>query len=82
MNFMHYNWGIVGSGWIAHDMANALIQEGVGIYGVASGHLSSAKKFSEEFSIEHVYENYQAMFEDENIDIVYIPHHIILTMKL
>lgn len=74
---MHYNWGIVGSGWIAHDMANALIQEGVGIYGVASGHLSSAKKFSEEFSIEHVYENYQAMFEDDNIDIVYIatPHN-------
>ena len=40
---MHYNWGIVGSGWIAHDMASALIQEGVGIYGVASGHYSSAQ---------------------------------------
>ena len=77
VNSVHYNWGIVGSGWIAHDMANALIQEGVGIYGVASGHYSSAKKFSEEFSIEHVYENYQSMFEDENIDIVYIatPHN-------
>lgn len=37
VNFMHYNWGIVGSGWIAHDMANALIQEGVGIYGVLLG---------------------------------------------
>lgn len=74
---MPYNWGIVGSGWIAHDMANALIQEGVGIYGVASGHYSSTKKFFEEFSIEHVYETYQAMFEDENIDIVYIatPHN-------
>ena len=74
---MPYNWGIVGSGWIAHDMANALIQEGVGIYGVASGHYSSAKKFSEEFSIEHVYETYQVMLEDENIDIVYIatPHN-------
>ena len=77
VNSVHYNWGIVGSGWIAHDMANALIQDGVGIYGVASGHYSSAIKFSEEFSIEHVYENYQAMFEDENIDIVYIatPHN-------
>ncbi len=74
---MHYNWGIVGSGWIAHEMADALIQEGVGIYGVASGHLSSAKKFSEEYSILHVYENYQMMFEDHNIDIVYIatPHN-------
>ena len=77
VNSVHYNWGIVGSGWIAHDMANALIQEGVGIYGVASGHYSSAIKFSEEFSIEHVYENYQAMFEDGNIDIVYnaTPHN-------
>ena len=77
VNSVHYNWGIVGSGWIAHDMANALIQEGVGIYGVASGHYSSAIRFSKEFSIEHVYENYQSMFEDENIDIVYIatPHN-------
>ena len=24
-NSVHYNWGIVGSGWIAHDMANAFI---------------------------------------------------------
>lgn len=43
-NFIHYNREIVGPGWIAHDMANALIQEGVGIYGVASGHYSSTKK--------------------------------------
>lgn len=76
-NFIHYNREIVGPGWIAHDMANALIQEDVGVYGVASGHYSSTKKFFEEFSIEHVYETYQAMFEDENIDIVYIatPHN-------
>lgn len=76
-NFIHYNREIVGPGWIAHDMANALIQEDVGVYGVASGHYSSTKKFFEEFSIEHVYETYQAIFEDENIDIVYIatPHN-------
>lgn len=76
-NFIHYNWEIVGPGWIAHDMANALIQEDVGVYGVASGHYSSTKKFFEEFSIKHVYENYQAMFKDGNIDIVHIvtPHN-------
>ena len=60
-NFIHYNWEIVGPGWIAHDMANALIQEDVGVYGVASGHYSSTKKFFEEFSIKHVYENYEIM---------------------
>ena len=76
-NFIHYNREIVGPGWIAHDMANALIQEDVGVYGVASGHYSSAKKFSEECSIKHVYESYQAMFKDGNIDIVYnaTPHN-------
>ena len=76
-NFIHYNREIVGPGWIAHDMANALIQEDVGVYGVASGHYSSAKKFFEEFSIKHVNENYQAMFKDGNIDIVYnaTPHN-------
>lgn len=76
-NFIHYNREIVGPGWIAHDMANALIQENIGIYGVASGHYSSTKKFFEEFSIKHVYENYQAMFKDGNIDIVYnaTPHN-------
>lgn len=76
-NFIHYNREIVGPGWIAHDMANALIQEDVGIYGVASGHYSSTKKFFEEFSIKHVHENYQAMFKNGNIDIVYnaTPHN-------
>lgn len=76
-NFIHYNREIVGPGWIAHDIANALIQEDVGVYGVASGHYSSTKKFFEEFSIKHVYENYQAMFKDGNIDIVYnaTPHN-------
>lgn len=76
-NFIHYNREIVGPGWIAHDMANALIQEDVGVYGVASGHYCSTKKFFEEFSIKHVYENYQAMFKDGNIDIVYnaTPHN-------
>ena len=48
---MPYNWGIVGSGWIAHDMANALIQEGVGIYGVASGHLVRLKSFLKNFQL-------------------------------
>lgn len=25
VNSVHYNWGIVGTGWIAQDMANAFI---------------------------------------------------------
>lgn len=26
VNSVHYNWGIVGTGWIAQDMANALFK--------------------------------------------------------
>lgn len=74
---MHYKWGIVGSGWIAHDMADALDQEKIGVYGISSGHYESALKFAKEYQIEHVYSSYQEMFKDENIDIVYIatPHN-------
>lgn len=74
---MHYNWGIVGSGWIAHDMADALDQEKIKVYGISSGHYESALKFSKEYEIKHVFSSYQEMFKDENIDIVYIatPHN-------
>lgn len=74
---MPYKWGIVGSGWIAHEMADALIQEKIGVYAISSGHYSSAKKFGEEYGILHIYESYHEMFKDENIDIVYIatPHN-------
>lgn len=51
MCLMHYNWGIVGSGWIAHEMADALIQEGIGIYGVASGILVLLKSFQKSFQL-------------------------------
>lgn len=74
---MLYNWGIVGSGWIAHEMADALAQEHIRLYGISSGHYSSALKFGQEYSIEHIYQSYDEMFQDENIDIVYIatPHN-------
>ena len=81
-NFIHYNREIVGPGWIAHDMANALIQEDVGVYGVASGHYSSTKKFFEEFSIKHVYENYQAMFKMEILILSIMRLRITRIMKL
>lgn len=78
VNGMSYNWGIVGTGWIAHEMAEALNQEEIGVYGVTSGRLENANKFASEFDVQHVYENNDAMFCDENIDVVYIatPHNM------
>ena len=74
---MKYNWGIVGTGWIAHEMGQALKNVNGTIYGVCSGKIANAQKFADEFNGEHVYADTKAMFADENIDIIYIatPHN-------
>ena len=67
---MKYNWGIVGTGWIAHEMGQALKNVNGTIYGVCSGKIANAQKFADEFNVEHVYADTKAMFADENIDII------------
>ncbi|MGI6510963.1 MAG: Gfo/Idh/MocA family protein [Catenisphaera adipataccumulans] len=73
---MSYNWGIVGTGWIAHEMGDALKRNGRTIYGVCSGHVESARKYAQEYDVKKVFENVDAMVADDQIDIIYIatPH--------
>lgn len=72
-----YNWGIVGTGIIAHEMGRALLNLNMNIYGVTSGHYDNAIKYQEEFHVKHVFKTLEEMLEDKNIDIVYIatPHN-------
>lgn len=49
-----YNWGIIGTGWIAHEMGEALNRKGHGIYGVVSGRYENALSYQKEFNVEHV----------------------------
>ena len=53
---MKYNWGIVGTGWIAHEMGQALKNVNGTIYGVCSGKIANAQKFADEFNVEHIYQ--------------------------
>lgn len=48
------------------------------IYGIASRKYEKAKEYGKKFKISNVYENYDALFSDENIDAVYIclPNHL------
>ncbi|CDM70311.1 oxidoreductase [Clostridium bornimense] len=48
------------------------------IYGIASRKYEKAKEYGKKFKIPNVYENYDDMFLDENIDAVYIclPNHL------
>ena len=72
-----YNWGIIGTGWIAHEMGEAFLKLNKKIYGVVSGHYENALKYQEEFKVEKVYDTIDAMLEDDHIDAVYIatPHN-------
>ena len=70
-------WGIVSAGRIsaqfAHDMQ--FVKNGE-LAAVATRSLASAQAFAKKYHIEKCYEGYQTMFDDPDIDAVYIgtPH--------
>lgn len=73
-----YNWGIVGTGWIATEMGEALNNIDHSIYGVCSSNEAEAKKYAKKYNVEHVYANFKDLLADKQIDIVYIatPHNL------
>ncbi len=75
--FKKYNWGILGCGIISNEFAQAMRSNGRKIYSVANRTFNNAIKFARDFQIEKVYENVNDIFEDKNVDIIYVatPHN-------
>ena len=71
-----YNWGIIGTGWIANEMADALQEGKDEVHAVANPNEDSLQKFETEKNIKHLFTNSNEMIKDPNIDIIYIatPH--------
>lgn len=71
------NWGILGTGQIAHEMGAALKAVNGGIYAVCGTSIEKAEAFRQEFGTEKAYGSAAEMLADEHIDIVYIatPHN-------
>ena len=72
-------WGIVGLGRIAHKFANDLtLVENAELVAVASSDIDRSKVFAEAHEVPTYYGNYQSLYKDKNIDVVYIAtmHHI------
>ncbi len=70
-------WGILATGNIAQDMAQALYDSAdAEIVAVASRNLAKAEAFGETWNIPRRYEGYAALAQDPDVDIVYIatPH--------
>lgn len=71
------NWGILGLGNIAGKFAeDLLLIEGAVLQGVASRDVSKARIFAKNYKARKVYNNYEALTTDPDIDIIYIatPH--------
>lgn len=69
--------GIIGAGWIAHKMAQALApHNGAEVYAIASRDLAKAQEFAAEYGIAKAYGSYEEMVSDPEVDLVYVatPH--------
>ncbi|MDO4976129.1 MAG: Gfo/Idh/MocA family oxidoreductase [Eubacteriales bacterium] len=72
-----YNWATLGCGVIANELAVAMAKRGQKLYSVANRTHEKAVAFAEKYGIEKVYDTIDQVFEDENVDIIYIstPHN-------
>jgi D-xylose 1-dehydrogenase (NADP+, D-xylono-1,5-lactone-forming) len=74
------NWGILGPGFVATRAILPAMQH-VSLarpYAIASRNNERAQAVAQQFGIERVYSDYQALLDDRNIDAVYIalPNHL------
>ena len=73
---MKYNWGLIGTGVIAHEMADALQAVNGEIYAVTGGDLTKLQEFAQAKKVTKVYPEPTDLINDPQVDIVYIatPH--------
>lgn len=85
MNKRKIRWGIIGLGNIAHKFANDLLLIfDAELVAVASRNIEKAKEFAFKFNVNHVYDSYDAIMNDSEIDILYIatPHYSHATLSI
>ena len=75
------NWAVLGTGVIANEMAQALCNMGKKLYAVGNRTHEKAVAFAEKYGIEKVYEDFNEMFTDPDVDVIYIttPHNTHIT---
>lgn len=69
--------GIIGAGWIAHKMAQALQPlTDAEVIAIASRSADKAKEFADEYGIKSYYGSYDELVSDPEVDLVYVatPH--------
>ena len=71
------HWAVLGTGVIANEMATALENNGKKLYAVGNRTYEKAVKFGEKYGIKKVYTDFNEMFTDPEVDVIYIttPHN-------
>lgn len=71
------NWAILGTGTIANEMAASMQKHGRPAHAVGNRTYEKAKAFGQKYGIQKVYADFQEMFIDPEVDIIYIatPHN-------
>lgn len=89
MTMKAYNWGILGTGGIAHKFTRALmLLDNAHLYAVGSRDAGRAEGFASEFRFSRFFGSYEEMLADPGVEIVYIssPHshhleHTLLALR-
>ena len=71
------NWGILGTGRIAAELAQALAElPDARLVAMGSRTAESAAAFAGTHNVERAYASYEALLADEDVEIVYVatPH--------
>lgn len=71
------NWAVIGTGVMANEMVQAFQKMGRNLYAVGNRTYEKAVAFAEKYNIKIVYKQIDEVFEDSNVDIIYIatPHN-------
>lgn len=73
----HLNWGVLGVGVIANQMAQALENMGRKLYSVGNRTHEKAVAFAQKYGVAKVYDDYEEIFTDPAVDVIYLttPHN-------
>ena len=73
----NYNWAVLGTGVIANETAAAMQKNGRNLFAVGNRTHDKAVAFAEKYNVGKVYDSYDEMFTDPDVDIIYIttPHN-------
>lgn len=73
------NWGILGTSFISAVMADAILAEAqTHLYAVAGRSLAPLNDFTDKYDFDKVYQDYDALIADPQVDVIYIalPNHL------